>query len=152
MAIRNKVILAETSSDSPAIVSRGGRLFIAWKGSGNDNLNIMFSDDNGHSFRGKHISGETSDHQPALAVHNELLFIAWKGSGNENLNLARVATSGGGPGDVNFKIEGLVDKQIFDDTSDTGPSLASNGGALLISWKGSGNDNLSVSAISGFLL
>ena len=147
MSIRNKVILAETSTDSPALAARGGLLFIAWKGSGNDNLNIMFSEDNGHSFKGKHISREASDSQPALTVHNEVLFIAWKGSGNDNLNVARVATSGGPPGNVS--IEGLVEKQTFDETTSTSPSLTSHGGVLFIGWKGSGNDNLNVAAVTG---
>ena len=72
MAIGNKVVLGDTSSQNPAIASLGGRLFIAWKGSGNDHLNVMFSD--------------TSDSQPSLAVHNAKLLIAWKGSGNDLRN------------------------------------------------------------------
>ena len=85
-----KVILEDRSSTGPALASHDGRLFIAWKGSGNENLNIMFSEDDGASFKGKHISGETSDSSPDLVSHNSALFIAWKGSGNDNLNLARV--------------------------------------------------------------
>src|SRR5262249_23152404 len=137
------------SSNGPALAARNGRVFIAWRGE-DDHLNIAFSDDSGRSFRGKHVSNETSDDQPTLAFHNELPFIAWKGSSNDHLNVARVAVSGGPLGDPNFKIEGLVDKQILGDTTSSAPSLLSSGGVLFIAWKGSGNDNLNVGQMTGF--
>ena len=36
----NKRILEDTSEQGPSLASHDGRLFIAWKGSGNDNLNV----------------------------------------------------------------------------------------------------------------
>ena len=86
----NKVILGDTSPTSPALGSAFGDLFLAWKGDGNDNLNVMFSSDNGASFGGKLISDETSPDSPALATLNDGLFISWKGDGNDNLNVAEV--------------------------------------------------------------
>jgi hypothetical protein len=71
-----------------------GRLFIAWKGDGNDNLNLMYSTDNGRSFGNKYISQETSPKYPALAVNNGFLFYAWKGDGNDNLNVSVVGQAG----------------------------------------------------------
>ena len=62
---------------------------MAWKGSGNDNLNVLFSAD-GRSWGGKTTFGDASDRQPALARHGNRLLPAWKGSGNENLNVAEV--------------------------------------------------------------
>ena len=59
--LTNKVILGETSSNAPALASDGRRLFLAWKGSGNDNLNTIVSLDDGASFSGKYTSPETSD-------------------------------------------------------------------------------------------
>jgi Astacin (Peptidase family M12A) len=91
--LANKVALADTSDRSPAIASDGiGRIFIAWKGSGNENLNLMVSRDGGLTFTGKFVSAETSDDSPALMGGRELdgrIFMAWRGSGNENLNVAK---------------------------------------------------------------
>jgi hypothetical protein len=36
----NKVILGDTTDQAPALVSHFGCLFLAWKGSGNENLNV----------------------------------------------------------------------------------------------------------------
>jgi hypothetical protein len=62
------------------IVFLRGRLYIAWKGSGNDNINIMFSEDNGMTFKDKRVSLESSTNSPCLIpdiVENGS--IAWKG-------------------------------------------------------------------------
>jgi hypothetical protein len=142
-----KTTLPETTSHSPAVAFFEGRLFIAWKGSGNDNLNILcsqrLSDGAMPSFDSgkKHISGETSDNAPALTVFFGRLFIAWKGSGNDNLNVAPVdfADFGG-----DFEIRGIVNKKILGDTSSKAPALASFDQKLFIAWKGSGNDNLNL--------
>mgnify|MGYP001438362551 CR=1 FL=1 len=138
----NKVILGETSSASPALASLDGRLFLAWKGSGNDNLNIIFSSNNGASFGGVYIAGETSDAPPALVAHNGKLFLAWKGSGNDNLSVARVSFFANNQG--GFGIEGLINKIILGETSSNSPTLASLDGKLFLAWRGSGNDNLSI--------
>ncbi len=138
----DKAILGDTSDCAPALASHDGRLFIAWKGSGNDNLNLMFSEDNGHTFSGKRTFGDTSDCAPALVSHNGVLLLGWKGSGNDNLNVARVdlfASTAGG-----FGIEGLSGKVILGDTSSTSPALASHEGRLYLAWKGSGNENLNL--------
>ncbi|HEV2387204.1 MAG TPA: glycoside hydrolase family 18 protein [Candidatus Acidoferrales bacterium] len=140
--LANKIVLGDTADGSPALASHDGRLFLAWKGSGNDNLNVMFSSDGGATFSGKYVSPETSDAAPALASHNGRLMIAWKGSGNDNLNVAEVgffADSQGG-----FGIEGFTSKVVLGDTADGSPALASNDGRLFLAWKGSGNDNLNV--------
>ena len=50
--LEDKVVLGETSEAAPALASHNGRLFLGWKGSGNDALNLAFSDD-GVSFGGK---------------------------------------------------------------------------------------------------
>ena len=44
--LEDKVVLDDSSGEAPALASHGGRLFLAWKGSGNPQLNAMFSDDN----------------------------------------------------------------------------------------------------------
>ena len=132
-----QTVLGDTSPLSPSLASLGGRLYLAWKGDGNDNLNVMYSADNGATFGNKYTSPETSPKAPALCVHNGNLYIAWKGDGNDNLNVARVNLQGN-------SITGLVSKVTLGDTSPVSPALASLNGRLYIAWKGDGNDNLNV--------
>jgi hypothetical protein len=141
----NKVSLDDTSPFTPALASHDGRLFIAFRGDGNEQLNLMFSSDGGLTFGGKFISGETSSEAPAIASTGGRLFIAWKGSGNDNLNIAEVdlfADTAGG-----FGIEGFANKVTVGDTSPRAPGLTSHNGRLFISWKGDGNDNLNVAEV-----
>jgi hypothetical protein len=132
-----KRTLGDTSPRSPALASLNGQLFIAWKGDGNDNLNVMVSGDNGQTFGGKFTSPETSPQAPCLAAHNGNLYIGWKGDGNDNLNVAVVDVSGG-------VVTGFSNKVTLGDTSPVSPALASLGGRLYLGWKGDGNDNLNV--------
>lgn len=134
----NKNTLGDTSPVSPALASFNGNLYIAWKGDGNDNLNVMVSTDNGATFGNKLTSPETSDDAPSLAVFNGNLYIAWKGSGNDNLNVAIVNVDAfGSP-------TGFSNKVTLGETSPVSPSIASLGGLFYLSWKGDGNDNLNV--------
>jgi hypothetical protein len=139
--INPPTILSEFSDNNPAIASHNGQLFIAWKGSGNDNLNLAVSTDNGRSFHGTKTFGDTSSDSPGLASYDGQLYLAWKGSGNENLNVAAIDL---GPNPGNPQINGLVNKLTFTDTSELGPALVAQGGLLFISWKGAGNDNLNL--------
>lgn len=133
-----KVILADASPLTPALASLNGNMYIGWKGDGNDNLNVMVSNDNGQTFHNKFISGETSPLAPALCAHNGRLYIAWKGDGNDQLNVAQVNLDRvGNP-------IGFLNKVILGDTSPLSPSLASVGGNLYLSWRGDGNDTLNV--------
>jgi hypothetical protein len=132
-----KVTLGDTSPVSPTLASLNGRLYLGWKGDGNDNLNVECSADNGLTFGGKYTSGETSPRSPSLCAHNGLLFIAWKGDGNDNLNVAQVNLSGN-------SVTGFSNKVTLGDTSPMSPALASYNGRLFIAWKGDGNDNLNV--------
>ena len=91
----NKVTLPDTSPKSPALASMHGILFLAWKGDGNDTLNLESSADNGRTFGHKFTSDETSPQAPALCAHNGQIYIAWKGDGNDNLNVAQLTLSGG---------------------------------------------------------
>lgn len=74
----------------PALVSHGGRVWLAWTG-GDRRLNVMSSTD-GVSFDRKVVIDERSSAQPALAVHNGRLLIAWTGGGNK-LNIATLAVA-----------------------------------------------------------
>ena len=89
----NKVVLGDTSPLSPALGSLNGVLYLAWRGKGNYNLNVMASFDNGHTFGNKYTSPETSDAAPALGTYGRVLFIGWKSHGNDHLNIARAASA-----------------------------------------------------------
>src|SRR5262249_55506832 len=116
-------------------------LFIAWRGRPNEQLNVMFSADNGRTFTGKQVFSDTTEATPVLASHEGRLFIAWKGSGNDNLNVAEVGfLDGTGAG----QISGLFNKITLDETSDNGPSLASHGSRLALGWRGQSNEKLNV--------
>ena len=52
----NKLTLGDTSPVSPSLASCNGLLYLAWKGDGNDNLNVMVSADNGATFGNKMVS------------------------------------------------------------------------------------------------
>ncbi len=131
------IIRNNTSPLTPSIASLNGCLYVAWKGDGNDNLNVMYSADGGATFGQKYTSPETSPQAPCICAHNGHLYIAWKGDGNDNLNVAQVVISGP-------NITGFTNKKTLGDTSPRSPSLASFGGRLYLSWKGDGNDNLNV--------
>jgi len=142
-----KVTLADSSDRSPAIASDGfGRLFIAWKGSGNENLNVIFSTDGGFTFIGKHTSGETSDDAPALAGLSGRVFIAWTGEGDGELNFAQVNRISGPPESVS----GLINKVTLQETSHHRPALAFHtstpGGSrrTCLAWTGQGDGNLNI--------
>jgi photosystem II stability/assembly factor-like uncharacterized protein len=140
--LEGKVELRDTAEQSPALASHNGRLFLAFKGNGNDNLNLLFSDDNGASFQGKATFPETSEQSPAIASHNGRLFFAWTGRGDGNLNVAKVTLFGNTDGA--FGIEGLEGKVTLGDTSELSPGLVSYSGRLFLAWKGAGNENLNL--------
>jgi hypothetical protein len=140
----NKRTLGDTTEQAPGLASHLGRLFLTWKGAGNDNLNILFSSDDGNSFGGTVTYGDASDQGPALAAsEQDGLWLAWKGSGNDNLNIARVELGGDTAG--GFWIEpDLVDKVVLNELSSAGPAFAYHDTERCLGWKGSGNDNLNM--------
>jgi hypothetical protein len=134
--LTDKYILAETSPTSPAIASLGV-LYVAWKGDGNDNLNLIYSTDYGRTFQGKFTFAETTPLAPALCAHNGMLILAWRGDSNSQLNVAQVNIQDGA-------ILGLSNKVTLNEDSPCAPSLASLNGKLYIAWKGDGNDNFNI--------
>jgi Subtilase family len=99
-------------------------LWIAWKGSGNDQLNVMSVFEPNK----KIILDETSDTSPSIACNVDLLRIAWKGSGNDQLNFI----------DDVFNPSTVV----LNEESSHSPSVTEFNDDLRIAWKGSGNDQL----------
>ncbi len=141
VSLSNKITLSETTDVSPTIVSHNGNLYVAFVGSGNENLNLMVSTDDGASFGGKHVSSETTTDAPTLASCNGQLYLGWKGAGNENFNVAVVNT---GPNPASPQIFGTLNKVTFPDTTDLRTALVAQSGLLFVDWKGSGNDNFNL--------
>src|SRR6266536_2424606 len=140
--LEDQVVLDQSSDAGPALASHDGRLFVAWKGSGNPQLNLAFSDDGGATFTGARTFADSSDHAPALASHAGRLFLAWAGRGNDRLNIAQVALFASTAGA--FGIEGLDAKVVLDDFSTEPPTLCSHDDQLFVAWKGEGDDNLNL--------
>jgi hypothetical protein len=144
-----KATLGDTSQLTPALasltVNNNNNLYIAWKGDGNDNLNVMLSTDGGNTFHSKLTLPETSSQAPALAVQNGILFMAWKDAVNDNLNVAVVNID-----PVLGFAQGLSNQVVLGVTSPLSPSLVSLGGNLYISWVDVNNQlNVMVSLDNG---
>src|SRR5262249_10338683 len=128
--LSNKVTLDEKSSTNPALGSYQNKLYPAWKGLGNDNLNTIFSLNNGRTFVDKETSSERSESGPALGSEQSLLFVGWRGVDNNQLNVGRVPE--------------FLNKVTLNETSTAGPALGRYREKVLVAWKGLGNDNLNV--------
>jgi len=117
----------ETSSQAPALGMNNVNFFIAWKGDGNDNLNVATGDPNPISgevkFGDPVILPETSPINPALAYDwsSSRMYLAWKGDGNDNLNLMYASFSA--PDGVSPSWSGFGNKLISAITSGYAPTL-----------------------------
>ncbi len=135
-----KLVSAETSPHSPVFAAHNGHLFIAWKGDGNDQLNVAQVVLNGNrvvALANKVVLSDTSPASPALGSFNGRLYIAWKGDGNDNLNVMSSGDDG----------RTFGGKFTSPENSPEPPTLAAHNGLLFIGWKGDGNDQLNVAQI-----
>ncbi|KAF2989014.1 hypothetical protein OGR47_15025 [Methylocystis sp. MJC1] len=135
-----KLVSGETSPHSPALAAHNGHLFIAWKGDGNDQLNVAHVVLNGNrvvALANKVVLGDTSPVSPALASFNGRLYIAWKGDGNDNLNVMSSGDDG----------RTFGGKFTSPETSPEPPALVAHNGMLFIGWKGDGNDQLNIAQV-----
>jgi len=126
----DKVTLGDTSSQAPSICLHNGTLFLAWTGTGNNEINVMSSVDGIH-FVNKVTLGETSFSKPAICSHNNQLYLAWTGTdGNHSLNVLSSA-------------DGIHwgNKVTMGDNSIAAPALASFNGKLYIGWTGTDNNH-----------
>ncbi|MEU5262937.1 hypothetical protein [Amycolatopsis sp. NPDC021455] len=120
------------TDDRPALGVVGDRVFMAWRGTGPDEM-IWYSELGPGGWTPQRLAGNgtaSSTHGPALAGHDGRLFLAWKGSGgNEQLYWCTYDGSS------------WTDPQPFAGGSTHGPALASSPGGLVMAWKGSGGDD-----------
>ena len=135
-----KTTLNELSGSRPALAALNGNIYIAWSGTGNNQLNVAVSTDRGVSFGQKLVSGETSPTSPSLCVHQGKLFIAWIGSGNNQPNVAEVSLNGRA-----FPTAIAGKTTLGNDISPGTPSLCSFNNNLYLSWIGKDNDQLNLS-------
>ncbi len=90
ITLGGKNTLPDTSPQAPSLCAHNGMLFLAWKGDGNDNINVAQVILSGNAVTGltkKLVLGEQTPGSPALASFNGRLYLAWKGDSNDNLNL-----------------------------------------------------------------
>jgi hypothetical protein len=124
----NKVTLGDTSVNAPSLCQHAGKVYIAWTGVGNNQINVMSAAD-GKTFASKVTLGDTCVGSPSITSHNGLLYLAW--SGTDLRHSLNVMSSSDG---VHFG-----NKVTLGDTSFTGPSIVSFNNRLYIAW--TGNDS-----------
>lgn len=131
--------LGDTSDDGPAVAywANGNGLNTAWKGSGNNHLNVMHDMDPASKF----VSQETSPYRPALCTAdwpNFTLYLAWTGEGDGELNLMHCDNTHPFAGQQ-------ADPTVFDSAtkltlnnehSPSAPAIAALGKGLYLCWQG----------------
>lgn len=127
-----KAILADTSTNGPALTQKNGQILLGWTGSGNLRLNFMTST-NGLNFVNKVTLNEISPNAMALTVFRGKFIVSWTGVGNNQLNIMQ-------------SVDGINwgQKVTLGDTSLSAPSLAVLGNQLCLAWRGVGNNRLNV--------
>ena len=121
--VYGKVTLEDTSEKGVSFATAFGKLFMAWTGRGNNQLNVMASP-NGTNWFDKVTLSERSEVCPVLGVHQNQLVLAWTGT-DERLN-------------VLFSSDGRTwtDKRTLDERSNDGPQVVSFASKLYIAWTG----------------
>src|SRR5262249_13600885 len=99
-------------------------LLIAWRGVGNNFLNVMQSP-NGVAFANKKTLSETTVSKPGLHVRGNRAILTWQGVGNLQLN---VLSSGDG---LNWR-----NKITSPETCIDGPVITDVGNSLVWGWTG----------------
>lgn len=124
----NKITLGDTSPTGGSLCAFGGRLYLAWEGSGNQQINVMSSGD-GLSWGNKVTLGDTCAGRPVLTAQGNALVLAWTGTdGAHHLNVM-TSTDGmhwGG-------------KHTLGDTATDSPAIASFANRLFLAWSGIDN-------------
>ena len=119
-AIGSHLSITATTDAGPALAVYRGQLVLAWKGVGNNFLNIAFWQPGSPAFRTLPHFNEVTTAQPALVSHNDRLLIAWAGGGN-HVNVAELPAGS----------SSLTGKVTLPGTL-VGPALASFQGRLFL--------------------
>jgi len=134
-----RYIFDEWTTQASALCVHGGELFIAWKGRGNDQLNVGRVERAGERIIGlvKLQTFHATPHAPALASLGGTLYLAWQGVDQGTIMLAASADGG----------KSFGDPYAADETTDDAPAICSHNGRLYLAWKGDGNHGLNVAAV-----
>jgi hypothetical protein len=131
-----KRVLDERSDHGPALAWSNRRVYLAWTGTHNKQINIRWSDDGlNWPGRNKIVLADTSDLAPALAFGNGLLYLSWIGRGNGHPNVIEIKETATGI-DLGNKVV------IQNETSDWPSAMVAYdfSHAATIVWRGSGNN------------
>ena len=142
VSLAKPLTLPETSPAGPALTSLNGKLYLAWTGVGNNQLNIASLNDNLTTFSGPYPSPQTSQDGPSLCALNGNLYLAWTGVGNNQLNIAQVGLDGA------RNPVSLAKPLTLPETSPAGPALTSLNGNFYLAWTGVGNNQLNIAGTS----
>jgi hypothetical protein len=127
----NKVTFPETSDSGPGLAVFKNILYMAWRGTGNNFLNVA-QIINGQEQNKVTIQTETTVAGPALAADSQFLYIAWTGTDNpHHLNVMRSVDG-----------KNFTNKVTLNETSDFAPALTTESDELYLGWTGVGNDFL----------
>jgi len=126
------------TSAGPALVVYNGKLYMAYKGSGSDDL--WYNYFGGTNWLAQDIKITNDGHTktsagPALAVYNGKLYMAYKGSGSDDLWYNYFDGTNWLAQDVKITNDGHT-------KTSAGPALAGYDGKLYMAYKGSGSDDL----------
>ena len=128
----HKIVLTETSKSAPVLKvlpKNGGHnemIYLAWRGNGNNKLNIIMSED-GINWHNKLTLHETTTSGPALVKLNKSkLLLGWRGVGNNSLNILKVSRD----------LSSWSDKVIIPETTNARPHLNNQFGRLYYAWRG----------------
>ena len=139
--ISNKNVSNQTSDATPSLTAMNGRVYIAWLGKGNTQMNVMLTSDLGRSYS-SHITSSASGYgPPSVANFSGRLFLAFRGM-DSHLNVQKILLdSSGNPHSFGSKVTSA-------ESSDSPPMLISTGSALLITWRGKGGGELNVAQVA----
>lgn len=126
-----KKTLSERSLSGPALGSIGGvTLLLAWRGKGNNLLNVMKAGFFGWLPGTKVTLGETTDDHPALCRKGNDAVLTWQGTGNHRINVIRSSDGLSWSG-----------KQTFSETSGGGPACTPFQHTFVRAWTDSASGN-----------
>ena len=144
-----KTVLEQTTTDSPALASHRDQfdnefMLVAWKGSGNDFVNVARAQsttrlkvDGVEGVEFVVVPGMQTNKPLAIASHNGLVYLAWKHADSNDLSMAFSRDAG-----LTFSGHTFLGQ-----TSEEGPALLSHAGRLYLAWTGQGNDRINVAKV-----
>lgn len=120
------------SSSGPSLAVFARKLFMAWRGAGNDDGVYLSSSGDGKSWAAQlKVPAIGSSAGPSLAAFASKLFMAWKGAGDDDgIYLSSSVDGRGWSGQ----------QKIPDIGSAAGPALTRLGDKLFMAWRGAGKD------------